>query len=65
MDYNKRVVEVDEYLKKNGIYKVRKADLKVTFGISKDHQSAIWLGLAKKGWSIYYSHLERPLPVSQ
>lgn len=59
MSYKDSAIEIDRFLRQNGIMTVQKSDLVAKFGLHSDKRTAVYSILKSLGWEIRYSHLER------
>ncbi len=59
MDIEHEGKEIDKFLRKNEITKVKKRDLVAKFNLHSDKRTAIYSVLINLGWTEYWQHFER------
>ncbi len=59
MDIRLDAENIDKELRKQGIMKIRKSDLRAKFNIHHNQASAIWSALTLLDWYETWSYLER------
>lgn len=58
--FKDRAIEIDKWLRENGIKKARKRDLIGRFDIrTSNRASSIWWAMSTLGWRETWSYLER------